>query len=198
MREARRGAVGRMIGDDEHADGSEAEADSVADEAEAETETDTEELARAKRLIILSAGNIAAETDYAQLRPQDDFPIEDPAQAWNALTIGGYTDLIDVRDEGYEDWTPIVTAGELSPHSRTSVTWPQALSPFKPELVMEAGNRAVNPAKTEVLTVGSLSCCPKLARNDTARKPSRLLCVVQVSRGPIHGVGMPGVISTTD
>jgi hypothetical protein len=148
-------AVGRMIGDDEHADGSEAEADSVADEAEAET--DTGDLVRTKRLIVLSAGNIVAETDYAQLRPQDDFPIEDPAQAWNALTIGGYTDLIDVRDEGYEDWTPIVTAGEVSPHSRTSVTWPQVLSPFKPELVMEAGNRAVNPAKTEVLTVGSLS-----------------------------------------
>jgi hypothetical protein len=28
-------------------------------------------------------------------------------------------------------------------------------------------------------------CSPKLARNDTARKPSRLPCVVQVSRGPI-------------
>ena len=92
-----------------------------------------------------------------QARPQDEFPIEDPAQAWNALTIGGYTDLIDVRDEGYENWTPMVAAGELSPHSRTSVTWPQGLSPFKPELVMEAGNRAVNPGQTEMLTVGSLS-----------------------------------------
>jgi hypothetical protein len=31
------------------------------------------------------------------------------------------------------------------------------LSPFKPELVMEAGNRAVSPGQTEMLTVGSLS-----------------------------------------
>jgi Subtilase family len=118
---------------------------------------DGEEVERPKRLIIVSGGNVAAETDFTRRRPQDEFPIEDPAQAWNALTIGGYTDLIDVRDEGYEDWSPMATAGELSPHSRTSVTWPQGLSPFKPELVMEAGNRAVSPGQTEMLTVGSLS-----------------------------------------
>src|SRR6202012_1845297 len=92
-----------------------------------------------------------------RLRSQDEYPIEDPAQAWNALTVGGYTDLIDIQDEGYTDWSPIADAGELSPHSRTSVTWPLGLSPFKPELVMEAGNRAVNPGQTEMLTMGSLS-----------------------------------------
>jgi hypothetical protein len=141
-------AVGRMIGDDE-GEAEEVEAGAANEEAE--------EAPRPKRLMILSAGNIVAETDCARLRPQDEFAIEDPAQAWNALTIGGYTDLIDVRDEGYEEWTPMVAAGELSPHSRTSVTWPQGLSPFKPELVIEAGNRVVNATKTELLTVGSLS-----------------------------------------
>jgi len=125
----------------------------IADEGEEGKEEDD----RPKRLIIVSAGNVVAETDFARRRSQDEYPIEDPAQAWNALTIGGYTDLIDVRDRGYEDWTSLVTAGELSPHSRTSVTWPQGLSPFKPELVMEAGNRAVNPGRTEILTMGSLS-----------------------------------------
>lgn len=133
-------AVGRMIGDVAEGDAG-----------------DEDETQRPKRLIVLSAGNILAETDYANRRSQDEFPIEDPAQAWNALTISGYTDLIDVRDEGYEGWAPIASAGELSPHSRTSVTWPQGLSPFKPELVMEAGNRAVNPGRTEMLTLGSLS-----------------------------------------
>jgi hypothetical protein len=129
-------AAGRMIADDEG---------------------EGEESERPKRLMVLSAGNVLAETDFARMRSQDEYPIEDPAQAWNALTVGGYTDLIDVRDRGYEAWTPMVSAGELSPHSRTSVTWPQGLSPFKPELVMEAGNRAVNPSKTEMVTVGSLS-----------------------------------------
>jgi hypothetical protein len=129
-------AAGRMIADDDE---------------------EGEDGERPRRLIVVSAGNVLAETDYARRRSQDDYPIEDPAQAWNALTVGGYTDLIDVRDAGYETWTPLVSAGELSPHSRTSVTWPQGLSPFKPELVMESGNRAVNPGQTEVLTVGSLS-----------------------------------------
>ena len=108
-------AVGRMIGD-----------------GTAGGDEDEGEASRPKRLIVLSAGNIFAETDYTKRRSQDEFPIEDPAQAWNALTIGGYTDLINVRDEGYDAWTPIALAGDLSPHSRTSVTWPQGLSPFKP------------------------------------------------------------------
>ncbi|QDM32862.1 S8 family peptidase [Tardiphaga sp. vice352] len=130
-------AVGRMIADDD--------------------DEEDEEKERPKRLIIVSAGNVLAETDFTRRRSQDEYPIEDPAQAWNALTVGGYTDLINVRDKGYEDWSAAAAVGELSPHSRTSVTWPQGLSPFKPELVMEAGNRAVNPGRTEILTVGSLS-----------------------------------------
>ena len=134
-------AVGRMIADD---DG----------EEEPDVRAGAE---RPRRLIVVSAGNVMAETDFASRRSQDDCPIEDPAQAWNALTVGGYTDRIEVCDKGYENWTPIGRAGELSPHSRTSVTWPQGLSPFKPELVMEAGNRAVNPGRTEMLTLGSLS-----------------------------------------
>jgi Subtilase family len=110
-----------------------------------------------KRLIILAAGNIAAEIDASKIQPQDSFPIEDPAQAWNALTIGGCTDLVDVRDKGYEDWTAMASAGALSPHTRTSAAWPQGKAPFKPEVVMEAGNRAFNASRTEALTFGSLS-----------------------------------------
>ena len=76
--------------------------------------------------------------------------IEDPAQSWNALTVGGYTDKIVIDDEGYEDWSPLSEAGELSPFAGTSVTWPQSRSPFKPEIVMEAGNRAVSPGSDQV------------------------------------------------
>lgn len=130
-------AVGRMVGDGEDAD--------VAEED------------RPKRLFIVSAGNAPPETDYARLQPQDEFPIEDPAQAWNALTIGGCTDLVDIHDEGFEDWTAMASVGTLSPHSRTSASWRQGVAPIKPELVMEAGNRAVNPAHTECLSMASLS-----------------------------------------
>lgn len=73
------------------------------------------------------------------------------------MTIGGYTDLTDIREADYDTWTPKATAGEISPHSRTSATWPQGTTPVKPELVMEAGNRAVSPSRREILTLGSLS-----------------------------------------
>jgi len=109
-----------------------------------------------KRLIIVSGGNVPAHVDVSRIRSQDEYPIEDPAQAWNAVTVGGYTELTTVQGQGYEDWTPIAATGELSPHSRTSTTWPQ-YAPFKPELVMEAGNRAINPARTEAVTLESLS-----------------------------------------
>ncbi|WIW50358.1 S8 family peptidase (plasmid) [Bradyrhizobium sp. 62B] len=122
-----------------------------------------------KRLIVVAAGNISAEIDPTKIQPQNTYPIEDPAQAWNALTIGGYTDLVDVRDKGYEDWSPMAAAGDLSPHSRTSETWPQGKAPFKPEVVMEAGNRAFSPKRTEALTFGSLSLLS--TGSDTARAP---------------------------
>jgi hypothetical protein len=107
-----------------------------------------------KRLIVLPAGNIEPHLETSRLGPQDDYAIEDPAQAWNAITVGGYTDLIEVREEGHQDWTPLAAAGELSPHSRTSVMWPRN-APIKPEIVLEAGNRASKNAS--VLTFESLS-----------------------------------------
>ena len=128
-------AAGRMIADDSNIEGDD----------------------RPARLIVVSAGNVPAESDFVRRRSQDEYPIEDPAQAWNALTVGGYTDRIQVTDQGYTDWSPLSEAGELSPHSRTSANWVHSLSPIKPEIVMEAGNRAVNPAKTEMVTVNSLS-----------------------------------------
>ena len=110
-----------------------------------------------KRLFVISAGNIPPELEAAKLIDPSEAPIEDPAQAWNALTIGGYTEKTEIDDTGYEDWQPLVEAGGLSPFSRTSVTWPQGRSPSKPDVVMEAGNRAISPSGTQAITLDSLS-----------------------------------------
>ncbi|RYD66581.1 MAG: S8 family peptidase [Sphingomonadales bacterium] len=109
-----------------------------------------------KRLIVLSAGNVPPLTEMRLIGPQSDYPIENPSQAWNALTIGCYTDRIEISDAGFDDWTPMVDAGNLSPHSRTSEAWPQN-APFKPELVMEGGNRAIDAARAEASNLASLS-----------------------------------------
>jgi hypothetical protein len=81
---------------------------------------------------MISAGNVdVLEDDH--LDRSDVEPIEDPAQAWNALTIGAYTDLDDVSSTaGFEDWTPLAPRGELSPHRRTGVAF-QRTWPHKPD-----------------------------------------------------------------
>lgn len=93
-------------------------------------------------MIILSAGNIADDLTPADHLARNDLePVDDPAQAWNALTIGAYTDKVDIIDPHFAGYTPIAPAGELSPRSRTSVIWDRQW-PVKPDVVFEGGNLA--------------------------------------------------------
>jgi len=98
-----------------------------------------------QRLIVLSAGN----TDPIQRRhyPTSNFTdsIHDPAQAWNALTVGGYTDKFQIDGEQYPGWQPLAARGDLAPSSCTSTTWTNTKWPIKPDIVLEAGNMASNP-----------------------------------------------------
>ena len=91
----------------------------------------------------LSAGN----TEAAQRRYYADFNmtdgIHDPAQSWNALTVGGYTDKIVIDVARGRDGRLSAPYGDLSPSSCTSTTWVRW--PFKPDIVMEAGNMGINP-----------------------------------------------------
>lgn len=101
-----------------------------------------------RRLICVSAGNIFLEnpSDYPNLNKVS--PPEDPAQAWNVLTVGAYTDKDTVRDSAgnlVESLQPIASQGGLSPRSRTSLLWKAKESrdwPFKPDVVLEGGNCA--------------------------------------------------------
>ena len=95
-----------------------------------------------RRLIILSAGNIAGDlTPEDHLVRNDLEAVDDPAQAWNALTVGAFTDKVEVVDPEFAGYAPIAPAGELSPRSRTSVTWDRQW-PVKPDIVFEGGNLA--------------------------------------------------------
>jgi hypothetical protein len=96
----------------------------------------------AARLFLISAGNVRdwrAGSDYRERC--DTSAIEDPAHAWNALTVGAYTDLTATpTDPSFENWIPLARKGELSPHSRTSVPFPSRTWPVKPDICMEGGN----------------------------------------------------------
>lgn len=95
-----------------------------------------------RRLMVISAGNIRDDLNPAAYLDRNDLePVEDPAQAWNALTVGGCTDKITIADPAYAGWTPLAPAGDLSPRSRTSVLWDRQW-PIKPEVTFEAGNLA--------------------------------------------------------
>ena len=100
------------------------------------------EAERPYRLILVAAGNVIGGPRDEVLRSH---PIEDPAQSWNALTVGGYT-----AKETIEPWEiglkPLVAANHVSPFSCGSNSFTADLTPIKPEVLFEAGNMAVDAA----------------------------------------------------
>ena len=109
------------------------------------------------RLFIVSAGNAPNPIEVDQIADPDSLEIEDPAQAWNAITVGGYTDLVNIHEPHFKGYSPLAMAGDISPYTRTSTLWLQGKSPFKPDIVMEAGNRAVSPSRTDAYDADSLA-----------------------------------------
>jgi hypothetical protein len=98
-----------------------------------------------QRLVILSAGN--TDPQHRHLYPNNNLTdeVHDPGQSWNALTVGGYTDKAWLNTVTNPGWSLLAPPGGLAPASCTSMEW-QKTWPIKPDIVMEAGNMAINPA----------------------------------------------------
>ena len=95
----------------------------------------------AKRLVIVSAGNTDRPYAVDYVAKCDLSPIEDPAQAWNALVVGASTELVEKpTDPTFAGWATVAEAGEISPHSRTGVIAGGDQWPIKPDICMEGGN----------------------------------------------------------
>jgi len=116
--------------------------------------------ARRPRLFVVSAGNIrdlnAADDHLAR---SDVESVEDPAQSWNALTVGAYSENDDMSGAStdFAGYVPIAKRGELSPVSRTSVVFDRRKWPFKPDVVADGGNVAASPNTTSVDTPPNLA-----------------------------------------
>lgn len=104
-----------------------------------------------QRLILVAAGNMIKQ--YPDLNELTDYPIinygtsiQNPAQSWNALVVGGYTKKTLLKNGigNYQDYTPLAQEGALSPHSTTSNFWEKKW-PIKPDVVFEGGNLLVTP-----------------------------------------------------
>tara|TARA_R110002167_G_scaffold231049_1_gene436214 strand:- start:219 stop:2732 length:2514 start_codon:yes stop_codon:yes gene_type:complete len=105
-----------------------------------------------QRLFIISTGNNSEISPSGNHWDQIHLAqIEDPAQSWNALTVGAYTELTTNDDPDFDGWAPLAKAGDASPATRSAVSWGwRKQAPFKPDIVAEGGNRLLSPDKTEV------------------------------------------------
>ncbi|MBS3948130.1 MAG: S8 family peptidase [Dethiobacter sp.] len=119
------------------------------------------------RLLAVSAGNINDQNawiNYPNSNTTDS--IHDPGQSWNALTVGAFTELVNITETNTGSYQPIAKAGGLSPFSTTSATW-QSHWPMKPDVVFEGGNAAKD-------AYGAV-WMPSLSLLTTHHKPAHLL-----------------------
>jgi hypothetical protein len=105
-----------------------------------------------ERLCIISAGNNVnhnpAIDHWDQVTLQK---VEDPAQSWNALTVGAYTELTTNSNPQFNGWSPLASAGDISPYSSSSELWEwKKQAPYKPDFVMEGGNLLLSPNKQDL------------------------------------------------
>lgn len=98
----------------------------------------------APRLFLLSAGNTPDNHAWANYPASlATNSAHDPAQAWNAITVGAYSQLTNITEPDTDDFEPVAPVDGLSPFTTTSTTWPRDW-PFKPDIVMEGGNAAID------------------------------------------------------
>jgi Subtilase family len=98
-----------------------------------------------RRLIILSAGNVNDPRDWQAFPASNKtYEVHDPAQAWNALTVGAFTTKTRITDPTLAGYQAVAPAGNLSPFSSTSTTWAHRKWPIKPEVLFEGGNVAID------------------------------------------------------
>jgi len=122
-------------------------------------------------LMFICGGNLGdlqdAPAEYRYPHTNRTRGIEDPAQSWNAVTVGAYTDMVLIHAADRQGWRPVAPKGRLCPTSRTSVSWGHEC-PIKPDIVMEGGNWGVDG-------LGRYDQVDDLSLLTTARPDSRRL-----------------------
>lgn len=97
-----------------------------------------------QRLCIVSAGNVADPNEWKNYPDSNaTSSVHDPAQAWNALSVGAVTFMDQISNPEYTKYLPLAAAGQLSPYSATSAAWDR-LWPNKPDIIAEGGNVGVD------------------------------------------------------
>lgn len=94
-----------------------------------------------KQLFVVSVGNIRDALIPGEYSGRNDVEaVENPAQAWNALSVGATTLKCFSEDRALDEWELVAELGDIAPTSRTSVSWEEKEWPIKPDIVFEGGN----------------------------------------------------------
>lgn len=97
-----------------------------------------------RKLMFISAGNTPVheiiEAGDAKTAVINHI-IEDPAQAWNSITVGAFTRRFQIPEELNGIFQPVVEPGCFSPFTSSSLMW-SGKWPVKPDIVLEGGNLA--------------------------------------------------------
>lgn len=101
------------------------------------------------RVILVSAGNTDSHDDtFSYPDTVQSNPIEDPAQAWNVVSVGAVTNRTSIEEDDDEARRcyPVAPKHNLSPFTRTSHAWCNGRTdwPIAPDVVMEGGNIGQN------------------------------------------------------
>jgi hypothetical protein len=107
------------------------------------------------RLFVLCAGNTQDAQSGTPIPPAWVRGIRDPGQAWNALTVGAYTEKVTITEPDAQGLVPVAPSGGLSPYTRTSNGWASAW-PLKPDVVFEGGNAGKDALGA--IGINSLTC----------------------------------------
>ena len=97
------------------------------------------------RFFMVSAGNIRdinnLDKEIVTGYPNRNSlrPIQNPAQAWNGLTVGAFTNIVAIDSPNLRNYDRVAPSGGISPFSRTSSLWEKGAL-IKPEVMFEGGN----------------------------------------------------------
>jgi hypothetical protein len=119
-----------------------------------------------EQLFIVSGGNVwIKHKDEYPFKNFEESTIHDPSQAYNAITVGAYTQKTLLSETRSGDYIPLAKNGDISPSNSTSINWDNQWA-IKPDIVMEGGNLAYDEdGKTSDLEELRLITTDKMYQN---------------------------------
>ncbi|MCG2417954.1 S8 family peptidase [Aequorivita sp. F47161] len=93
-------------------------------------------------LILISGGNLPLNDRLNYPISNEDFSVEDPAQSFNAITVGSFTDKDRLDVQEFPGAALLAQRGQMAPCNSTSLKWNKRW-PRKPDVVFEGGNDGI-------------------------------------------------------